>query len=238
MIKRKSHPASQSGNEWAILTGTGWLALTDSDFQQAVLARAIIKDVDATEALSFAGDEAGSVWGIVAGQVDFTSGVSAPDAPMCEIGLPGDWWGFRPLRGGSRAIHAVARTPITVATVGLTQMNALLNEVPGWWRHIALLNALKHERWGNGMVDLTLRDSRLRCIAVLLRLAGCRSADNDDKAVTIHFTQEQLAAAANMSRYPVGVILKDLTHTGHLSTGYGTITILRAGSLRAMIDQS
>lgn len=237
MIKRKPHPASQSAAEWAVLTEAGWLSQTDADFQQAMRERAMIKDVDATEALSFAGDEAGSVWGIVAGQVDFTSGVSAPDAPMCEIGLPGDWWGFRPLRGGTRAIHAVARTPVTVATIGLNQMNALLNEVPGWWRHIAMLNALKHERWGSGMVDLTMRDSRLRCIAVLLRLAGCRFADNDDKVVTIHFTQEQLAAAANMSRYPVGVILKDLVRSGYLATGYGTMTILRAGSLRAMIDQ-
>jgi CRP-like cAMP-binding protein len=203
-----------------------------------VLQASTLRQVNAGQSLSFAGDEDGYVRGIIAGQVDFTSGVSAVDAPITDIALPGDWWGFRPLRGVPRAIHAVARTDLLLAELPLRNLSAMLQSNPGWWQQIAIIIAMKEERWGSGMVDLTIRDSRLRCVAVLLRLANCRHAAADVAPVTIHFTQEQLAAAANLSRFPTGTVLRDLARAGLVRLGYGTITVLGAARLCRMVNDT
>lgn len=217
----------------------GWLSSVEPDFQQALLNVATLRNKAASESISYAGDGAGCVWGVIVGQADFTSGVSSINAPIGDIALPGDWWGFRPLRGNPRAIHAVARTDLLLAEIPLSKITAMLADHPGWWRHINTLNSIKQERWGGGMIDMTIRSSRLRCIAVLLRLAGCRDATSSStESATIHFTQEQLSAAANISRYPAGTILRGLAKSGHVSLRYGTITVLRPADLRAMVDDA
>lgn len=113
---------------WAvdILVSRGWLASAAPGFCNAVLNDAHIREVRVGQSLSFAGDEDGYVWGIIDGQVDFTSGVSAIDAPIADIALPGDWWGFRPLWGNPRAIHAVARTNLVLAELPLRHLSAML----------------------------------------------------------------------------------------------------------------
>lgn len=218
-----------------ILAGCGWLSHVDAAFRDALLDVAVLTRRAAGQSISFAGDETGSIWGIIEGQVDLTSGVSAVDAPVGDIALAGDWWGFRPLRGNRRALQSVARTPLLLAELPISQLSGMLNETPVWWRNIALLEALKQERWGVGMMDMAIKSSKLRCIAVLLRLAGCRQAGKDS-AVTIHFTQEQLAAVSNISRFPTGTILRNLAAAGLVGLGYGTITVLKPAELRAMVD--
>lgn len=219
----------------ALVSG-GWLSAVEPGFREAVLANSHVRQVPMGQSLSFAGDKDGYVWGIISGQVDFTSGISAVDAPVADIALPGDWWGFRPLRGNPRAIHAVARTDLVLAELPLRQLSAMLEAQPGWWQQIAMIIASKEERWGSGILDLTIRDSRLRCIAVLLRLANRRHVTADGPPVTIHFTQEQLAAAANLSRYPTGTILRGLAKMGLIRLGYGTITVIAAAELCRMVD--
>lgn len=221
-----------------VLCTNGWLSMVDQDFRHALLKTAKVRQIPQGQSVSYAGDEQGSAWGVIVGQVDFTSGVSSINTPIAEIALPGEWWGFRPLQTGPRAVHAVARTDLIVAEIGLGQLAAMLNDVPVWWRHIALINGIKQERWGSGMVDLTIKNSRLRCIAVLLRLAGCRHAVAGTRPVTIHFTQDQLAAAANLSRYPAGTILRELARSGLIKLGYGTIELVQPAQMRAMIDEA
>lgn len=220
------------------LASQGWLASADPAFRDAILAASQIRQVQMGQSLSFAGDADGYVWGVISGQVDFTSGISAIDAPVADIGLPGDWWGFRPLYGNTRAVHAVARTRLVLAELPLRQLSAMLHSNPRWWEQVAMIFAAKEERWGSGMVDLTIRDSRLRCIAVLLRLANCRHVVTAIPPVTIHFTQEQLAAAANLSRYPTGTVLRDLARAGLIRLGYGTITIIAAAELCRMVNEA
>lgn len=238
MSQALHNPDPSDRDGFDIFRTRGWLTHVDRDFADALLDRAVIKRFAPGQSLSFAGDEHGSIWGVVEGQVDFTGGVSLLDAPVSDIALAGEWWGFRPLQTGPRAVHAVARTEVTVAAVSLTFLSALLNQHPGWWRHIATVTALKQERWGSGMLDMTIKDSRLRCTAVLLRLGHCRYPADGNQPVTIAFTQDQLATAANLSRYPTGTILRDLAKAGLVRLGYGTITILEPAKLRNMVNEA
>lgn len=219
-----------------ILSSRGWLAHVDEGFRDALFDASVLTEKRAGQSISYAGDEAGCAWGIIEGQVDLTSGVSAVDASIGDVALAGDWWGFRPLRGNRRAIHAVARTHLLLAEITHVQLTELLKITPVWWRDIATLEAMKQERWGGAMMDMTLKNSKLRCIAVLLRLSGCRQATADTPPVTIHFTQEQLSAASNISRYPTGTILRGLAAAGLVGLGYGTISVLKPAHLRAMVE--
>jgi hypothetical protein len=44
------------------------------------------------------------------------------------------------------------------------------------------------------------------------------------------------AAAANMSRHPVGEVLRELDRLGFIDLGYAQVTIRNATALRALVD--
>ena len=85
--------------------------------------------------------------------------------------------------------------------------------------------------------DLLIRDSELRCAAVLLRLGGRRFAGPDDAApAVIPLTHDELAAAANLSRNTTGAMLRKLTARGLIELGYRGIIVRTPPALRAFVD--
>ena len=94
-------------------------------------------------------------------------------------------------------------------------------------------------RYAGGLGDMMIRNTNERCAAVLLRLADCRRRDRElGLPVTIHCSQDEFAAIANLSRQRAGIILRDLVNRNYVELGYRTITVVSAGPLRSMIDQS
>ena len=147
--------------------------------------------------------------GIARGAFSAIPAVGAPDAPVMHIGGAPFWFGTNPLLGGmARTMSVVAQSPCLVARVPQHVVAALLAENPERWRFITQLAT---EILNTALLvasDLLMRDSRRRCIAVLLRVAGCRTGN----AVTgtAEMTQDELAAMANLSRQTIGPILRAL----------------------------
>jgi CRP/FNR family cyclic AMP-dependent transcriptional regulator len=218
-----------------LLLQRGWLSAQPGYFQESMLAIATWHDIAAGAAFNRGGDTSGGIWGIEHGQIDLASAVSTPDTPLADVYLPGQWGGIGPLFGQFRAADGIARRPTRVLYVAKPRLLELLGEHPGWWEHFGALAASFAFRYGGAVGDLLLRDASRRCIAVLLRLAGCRWND-DALPVTIVFTQDELAGAANMSRFPVGKLLRDLERRGLVAIGYRSMTIIDAARLRAIVD--
>ena len=85
--------------------------------------------------------------------------------------------------------------------------------------------------------DLLIPDAEARLVAVLLRFAGLRRPCVDNPAtVTVPVTQQDLAAAANLSRNWTGSILRRLATAGLVDTGYSGITIRDPRALRAHFE--
>jgi hypothetical protein len=62
--------------------------------------------------------------------------------------------------------------------------------------------------------------------------AAGRLPDGRRRACNDRFTQDQLAAASNMSRYPTGELLRDLERQQLVSIGYRSVTIISPIALR------
>ena len=219
----------------SLLLGGEWISRQPEAFQQALLGALVWRRVTAGTTINHAADEVGGIWGVARGQIDIASAISSPGSPVGDCFLPGQWAGFAPIFGRPRAADGTARVESLVAMVPFDRLQALLRESPGWWECVGQLASHQCLRFGGAVGDLLIRDGRQRCIAALLRLGDCRWSD---PAVppTIILNHTDSAAAANMSRHPVGEVLRELDRLGFIDLGYARVTIRNATALRALVD--
>ncbi|MGC2204256.1 MAG: helix-turn-helix domain-containing protein [Stellaceae bacterium] len=84
--------------------------------------------------------------------------------------------------------------------------------------------------------DRMIRDHVKRCIAVLLRLGGCRQSSlPDPPPIEIDLSQEDIAFMSNVARTTAGAVLRKLEAMGLLEQSYRRIRILAPDALRAML---
>jgi CRP/FNR family transcriptional regulator, cyclic AMP receptor protein len=236
MPTEEKSPKLSLAPEGRLLARQGWLSRQPDDFQHAIFGIIIWREVSTGTSIIIAGDLDGGLWGVESGQVDITSGLSTPDSPPAHVGHPGSWWGPATLLDRPRNASVTARTPAVLALVPLTAMKALLDANPGWWRSVADLTMDLVELVGSGLADLLIRDSRLRCIAVLLRISNCRYGPlMTSGEVTTPLAQDEFAAMANLSRGSVGEVLRSLEADGLISLGYRNVTLHDPSRLRAFL---
>jgi CRP-like cAMP-binding protein len=219
----------------ARLLSGDWLSRQPEAFRRALLDIAVWRTVAAGTTMNHAADATGGIWGLARGQIDIASGLGVPGSPVADLYLPGQWAGIGPIFGRPRGADGTARVASLVALVPLHRLQTLLRDNAMWWECVGQLANHLNFRYGGAVGDLLIRDSRQRCIAVLLRLADCRKRDPATPP-TIILNHADLAAAANLSRYPAGEVLRELAALGHIDLGYGRVTIRNAAALRAIID--
>lgn len=219
----------------ALLRGGGWLAGTATDFQDAVLQCCHWQTFPAGETISHGGDTSGGMFGIANGNFSAIPAVGSPDSPMIHVGSAPFWYGSNPVVSGmARTMSVGARTPCLVAMVPQHALNALFADNPQRWRFIAQSASEILTLAMFIATDLMIRDSQRRCIAVLLRAGGCRTAGTQPAVAFV--TQDELAGMANMSRQTIGPILRGLADAGLATVGYRNITLHDPAALRAMIE--
>lgn len=229
-------PALETTEGAVLLLERGWLSRQPEDFRRAMLAILVWKQVAAGDTIIIGGDADGGLWGVAEGYLDITSAISTADSPPAHIGQPGSWWGPMPVFGGRRNSNVTARTDALLALVPLGALQALLAANPGWWRAVGALAVELMEVAAVGLADLLIRDPRLRCVAVLLRVAGCRLGLAPTEAVTVPVSQDDFAAMTNLSRGSAGAVLRGLAAEGQIRLGYRSITLIAPERLRRLLD--
>ncbi len=220
-----------------VLRGIGWLSGQPTGFQDALLSAGIWREVAPQTTINHGGDKDGGVWGIAAGQINLTSVLGASSSPVADIQLPGSWGGFGPIFRRPRAAIAFAAVPSLVLLVPQARLQRILAEHPAWWQALGELATDLAFRYGGGLGDMLITNTRQRCAALLLRLGDCRRRDNDQgHPVTISCSQDAFAAMANLSRQGAGIVLRQLAEVGLIRLHYGRITILEAAAMRRMVD--
>jgi CRP-like cAMP-binding protein len=220
------------------LAQNGWLARTEPGFRDALLALARWHSAPAGAQLTVAGDDSGDLIGVAEGTIAVTIGVGVASAPVIHLAQGVVWLGYGPLvMPIRRPVASVARTPLTYATFPQGRVVALLRERPAAWQALAQLVGEFALLVSVMAADLLIPVSEQRCAAVLLRLGGQRFAGAQNTAeVLVPVTQEELAAAANLSRNSAGAILRGFAARGWVETGYGGIRLLAPARLRALLD--
>ena len=216
------------------LRSAGWLSETPPDFQDAILSGCRWQWFAPGEAISHGGDIIGGMFGLAQGSVSIIPTLGVADAPIIHIGIAPFWHGSNPLINGEPRVMTIgARSRCLVARVPQYALEAVLAADPGRWRFIA-----RHLTYIANLSmlvasDMQIRDSRRRCVAVLLRIANCRNGSM--ATATAEMTQDELAAMANLSRQTTGPILRELADAGLATVGYRSIVLHDAAALRAMV---
>ncbi len=213
----------------------GWLAATPANFQAAVLEKCIWQRVEPQVTLTHGGDTEGGIVGLVSGAVSIISAIGPSDTPVAHVARAPFWFGERPVLGHkARTITVVTRTVCDVALLPQKSLDAVIAAHPEWWRLVGLLSVDGVLLLTQIGTDLLIADTRRRCVAVLLRVAGCRT--EGDTRCDAGVGQDELAAMANMSRQTTGTILRALQAQGALELGYRTIAVVDPAKLRDIVD--
>jgi CRP/FNR family cyclic AMP-dependent transcriptional regulator len=223
----------------AIVAGHGWLHLVPASFRDAVLKRSLVMTAAAGETIYRVGDPPGGLYGLVSGSlgVSIAPGEKGPYLP--HFIRPGTWVGEgSAVTGGPRIIGLDATRHCCLLHLPLHALQEILFKDPTQWRCLALLTMLHLDTAIGAADDLMIRDHVKRCVAILLRLGGCRRPGATDRMpVDVHVNQNDLAHLANIARTTAGGILRSLASQGHIEHSYRHIRIVAPDALRAMLAQ-
>ncbi len=219
----------------AILAGRGWLSHASSEFKEAVLEIAVWRHFRAGDQLAFAGDDR------VSGMYGIASGCAAISAdggePIIALVHPGSWVGIGPMIASTpRFLNIHARADLITALIPAAAMHRLLHDRPEWWRYLGVM-LLENDRLAyRAITDLMLRDSRTRCIAMLLHASGCRlNAPPDGQSIRIPLSQEEFAAMANLSRQTMRAIVAPMAARGLIAFGYRSIIVHDVAAIQQLL---
>ena len=141
-------------------------------------------------------------------------------------------------RGTESIMSVVARRPTELLALSQTAIIDLLKSEPSLnWLFFNLM-AWNVEEYMLHAVDLMVVDPRIRLCSRLLTLGGRLLNYLPPGPVSIPLTQEELAAASNMSRSTVFHLLGDLVSQGICELGYREVRILDMTRLAAIVDEA
>jgi CRP-like cAMP-binding protein len=221
----------------AIIAGQGWLHLVPAGFREAVLERSLMMTAAAGETIYQVGDPPGGIYGLVSGSLGVSIAPGEDGPYLAHFVRPGTWVGEGPVvTGGPRIVGLAVTRDCCLLHLPLQGLQEILFKDPTGWRWIALLTALHLETAIGAADDLMVRDHVQRCVAVLLRLGGCRRpGPTDTGPVEVHVNQNDLARLANIARTTAGTVLRGLANEGHIEHTYRRIRIRAPAALRAML---
>jgi CRP-like cAMP-binding protein len=220
-----------------VVARQGWLRLVPVGFREAVLERSLMMSAATGETLYQVGDPPGGLYGLVSGSLAVSIAPGEDGPYIAHFVTPGTWVGEGPaVTDGPRLVGMAATRASWLLHLPLKGLQEILFRDPTGWRWIALLTMLHLETAIGAADDLMIRDHVRRCIAILLRLGGCRRPTSADEGpFEVQVNQVDLARLANIARTTAGAVLRDLAREGHIEHSYRHIRILAPDALRAML---
>ncbi|WP_179867060.1 Crp/Fnr family transcriptional regulator [Rhizobium sp. L18] len=218
------------------LRETDWLKKAPISFQDAVLARGYFASFAAGKVICDIGDPPGGMMGVVKGHVAVSAVTQEGFPRLGHIMRAGDWFGVAAiLVREPRRIRVVAQVPLQMFVLPLREIDAII-DAPSTrsdaWRHFARIILSNQDVSVGASRDLLIRDSKVRCFAVLLRLGGFRRGRSLAEAEPeLDLAQEELAHLANLSRNAIGTILRELQRTKVIEIAYKRLKILKPAVL-------
>lgn len=177
------------------------------------------------------------MFGLVSGglAVSIAPGESGPY--FAHFARPGTWFGeLSAITQKPRRIGLAATRDLQLLHLPLPKISEIVARDPAAWRLFALVTSGHIDIAIGACDDLMIRDHVKRCVAILLRLGGCRyMSPKDTSQAEIDLRQEEIATLANVARTTAGAVLRNLEKDGHIEQAYRRIRILAPDALRAML---
>lgn len=206
----------------ALVRGRGWLSTLPPDFADRLLSRARLSRVDPGQALWNAGDEPGSMCGVVTGGAQVHLPLPDGGETLATILRCGTWFGAGPqVTRRPRTLSFRWHEPGWAFRLPLSAVDALVQDRPDMARPLASVHVQATEVAARILADMTIRDNLRRVAAVLWRVTD-EGDGPADRAFPL--SQTELAVMAAVSRQVVNRTLADFEAKGWLRAGYGKIT--------------
>ncbi len=219
----------------ALLLQGRWFSGIPEAFQEALLARAVVRDFASGERLFSRGDPPGGIYAVVDGIVRITASTDAGKEALLTLQEPPAWFGEIAVFDGQARTHdGVADGAARVLHVPQAAMDAILSAQPVWWRDLALLVTQKLRLMFLAMEDVTTQPLPARLARRLLLMAEGYGDWHARKLRALDVKQEQLASMLSTSRQSVNQALKDLEQKGVVKLAYGQVEIVDLDALRAL----
>jgi len=216
----------------------GWLSLTPASFQRDVLNRCFLVRFEAGESIYVVGDPPGGMFGLVSGGVSVSIAPGERGPYFAHFAQPGTWMGeAAAITGQPRRVGLSATREAELLHLPLQEIHEIVDRNPEAWRLFALITIGHLDMAIGASDDLMIRDHVKRCVAVLLRLGGCRHASPADfPPIEIDVSQEEMAVLSNVARTTAGAVLRKLEASGCIEQSYRRIRILTPDALRGMLQ--
>ena len=221
-----------------IVLSRGWLSLTPRSFQRDVLDRCFLVRFEAGEFIYVVGDPPGGMFGLVSGGVSVSIAPGERGPYFAHFAQPGTWMGeAAAITGQPRRVGLSATREAELLHLPLQEIHEIVDRNPEAWRLFALITIGHLDMAIGASDDLMIRDHVKRCVAVLLRLGGCRHASPADfPPIEIDVSQEEMAVLSNVARTTAGAVLRKLEASGCIEQSYRRIRILTPDALRGMLQ--
>ncbi|XJJ70054.1 Crp/Fnr family transcriptional regulator (plasmid) [Novosphingobium sp. BL-8A] len=200
-----------------------WFAGLTEGLRQALLGHLRVKRLTQGEHIYEVGGPPNGLHCVLDGEVRLFAYPRSSRPFITRILRQGDWFGsLSTCDMGPQPNDAVAFETVTIASLSVSDIDAIAIDHPAIWRQIALMNGREH-RFSAEFVMAMMGQSMSDRLSVLLKLG---SIVEDDGVRVIKITQEDLAAVAGFSRQRINALLQKLEKEGRIERGYGSIRIL------------
>lgn len=206
------------------------------DARLAFLDRLVTQRFRQSEVIYRLGDPAGGIYYIAEGGMRVEIATGAQNTFIAHYLTRGLWFGEpSALTGQPRMVGVIAAQDSELLHVSLPHLNHLTALYPEILRHLAGITQMYLRTAIGALADLMIRDTEARFIAILLRLAGIRDTEHPSGAFGVYFSQEEIAAMANVARTTANTLLRKFEKSGLIEITYRRITIVNGEALRAMM---
>ncbi len=199
-----------------------------------VLNRCHLCEYAAGQPVYHLGDQPGGTYGLVEGGVAVSIAPGEHEPQFAHFVVPGTWLGeTAAFTRQPRRVSLRCTRRSWLLHLALSDIDSIVRDDPDAWRLLALIGIGHMDTAIGAAQDLMLRDPAERCIATVLRLAGCRyDGPGHTETLEVDISQEDLAHISNLSRNATGAILRALEARRLIALAYRRIQVLDARALR------
>jgi len=221
----------------AIARSSRWLSQHDRRIQDLIFSRMRLVSLPRNRTLFDFEDPARDIYCVVSGCAVITVPHPVQGMTHAHVMYAGRWFGEPAALGRRPRIMSVfARRPTEFLALSQQAIADLLQADPSLnWVFFNLM-AWNVEEYLLHAVDLMIVDPKIRLCSRLLTFGGRLLTFLPAGPVSIPLTQEELAAAANMSRSTVFHLLGDLVEQGICELGYRELRIIDMARLAAIVE--
>src|SRR5271166_573417 len=222
----------------AIVSREGWLSFAPPPFRRIVLDRCKLEEAGAGATIYSVGDPPGGMYGLVRGSFALSIAPGERGPYVAHFARPGTWFGeAAAFTEQPRRISLAVTRDSKALHLPLSAIREIVAADPGAWRFFGLASILHNDVAIGAADDLLIRDHVKRCVAVLLRLGGCRYLTPPGSSpIEVDVSQEDFAALTNLARTTAGTVLRTFEASGYLKVSYRRIQILVPDALRATLE--